>query len=326
MSKRYFCTLFDRNYLYKGLALYNSLVEHCQDFILYILCMDTFTYEVLKKLDLTDCILIKLDDFEDDELKRIKPTRSVAEYCWTCTPSLPLYILKHNPEIDLISYIDADILFFSDPSPIFDEFGSNSIMIIEHRFPDHLKYLEVNGIYNVQMMTFRRDVNGLKCLQWWRERCLEWCYNRLEDGKLGDQKYLDDWPKRFTGVHVLQHIGAGVAPWNVCQYDVKENNGRIYVDDYPLIFYHFHQFKIYKMLKKRWYFFASDFIYSKDKKLPPVIYEHYIKQFEESVKKVHVIYPNFMFGVEKGILHFSRQLARKLLPTPIKNALKKIVR
>ena len=33
---------------------------------------------------------------------------------------------------------------------------------------------------------------GLKALKWWRDRCLEWCYARIEDGKFGDQFYIED--------------------------------------------------------------------------------------------------------------------------------------
>ena len=73
-------------------------------------------------------------------------------------------------------------------------------------------------------------------LNWWRESCNAWCYARLEDGKFGDQKYLDDWTIRFEGVHVLENLGGGVAPWNIQQYKFEEK-------PFELVFYHFHGFK-----------------------------------------------------------------------------------
>ncbi len=54
-------------------------------------------------------------------------------------------------------------------------------------------------------MTFKRN-DGELVRSWWEERCLEWCYARFEDGKFGDQKYLDDWTSRFNKqVHVLKN-------------------------------------------------------------------------------------------------------------------------
>ncbi|MCS6880080.1 MAG: hypothetical protein RMK84_04310 [Oscillochloridaceae bacterium] len=204
--------------------------------------MDQECYEDLARRQLANVCLIALEDFERDDaaLVAVKSERSLAEYYFTCTPSLPLYIFRHFPEQNIITYLDADLFFLSDPGPLFDELGPGSIGIIEHRLPAALRHLEMYGIYNVGWITFRRDEQGLACLQWWRERCIEWCYDRVEPGRFADQKYLDHWPALFPGVRVLQHKGANVAPWNVSRYKLTVRGRQIFVDDQPLLFYHFH--------------------------------------------------------------------------------------
>jgi hypothetical protein len=109
-----------------------------------------------------------------------------------------------------------------------------------HRFPPELACLERCGRYNVGWVSFRNDATGLSCAQWWRARCLEWCYDRLENGRYADQRYLDEWPTRFEGVRTLEHKGANLAPWNVSQYTLSYRSNAVWVDDDPLVFYHFH--------------------------------------------------------------------------------------
>jgi hypothetical protein len=243
----HFCTYFDRKYLTRGLVLYHSLARYCQHpFTLWILCFDSATFQTLEQLHFPEVNLISLDQFEagDMELLKAKGERSLVEYFWTCTSSLPLFILNKHPEVDLITYLDADLCFYADPMPIYDEMGDGSILIIDHGYPSELTYLAaVAGVYNVGLLAFRRDERGLACLHWWRDRCLEWCFTRFEDGKFGDQKYLDDWPQRFGGVLILQQKGANLAPWNAIQYIIEWNTGGFTVDGSPLIFYHFHSFK-----------------------------------------------------------------------------------
>lgn len=238
----YFCTYFDQNYLDKGLALYHSLTKHCMPFRLWILCMDAMTYRILSEMQMPQIQLISLPDFERDDpsILLAKQNRSVIEYYFTCTPSLPLYILNQVPEVDIITYLDADLSFFSSVEPVFQEFGNGSVLIIGHRFPSALKKKEIQGIYNIGLLSFRRDNNGFACISWWRDRCLEWCYDQTENGHYADQKYLDDWPNRFAGVVVLQHKGAGLAPWNLGNYKFSRNHDEIRVDGQPIIFYHFH--------------------------------------------------------------------------------------
>lgn len=245
-----FCTLFDSNYLSRGIACYRSLKKHCGEFHLYIFAFDDKSYSVLMKMSLPDVTVIPLNQFEDPELLKVKPSRTIAEYCWTSTSSTILYVLE-NYKVDNCTYIDADIFFYASPKILFDEMGDKSILITEHRYsPQYNKELKA-GKYCVQFVTFKKDERGLKALRWWRDRCIEWCYNRFEDGKFGDQLYLDDWTTRFEGVNVLQHNGGGIAAWNVQQYDFKraeekiigvQNDGK----EFEVIFYHFHYLRFYK--------------------------------------------------------------------------------
>jgi len=123
-------------------------------------------------------------------------------------------------------------------------------MITEHRYTKRYDKSKLSGKYCVQFVTVRNDERGLTALRWWRAQCLAWCYDRHEDGKFGDQKYLDDWPARFEGVHELRHLGGGMAAWNVQQYDIFEEGGRVRGRDiasgavFDLIFYHFHYLRL----------------------------------------------------------------------------------
>ena len=157
--------------------------------------------------------------------------------------SLLDWLLRTRPEIDVLTYLDSDLYFFSDPTPIFEAFQGYSTLIIEHRFPPQRVQMEAYGRYNVGWLTFRRDAQGLACVAWWRDRCLEWCYDRLEDGRFADQGYLDQFPKLFRDVLVLDHPGANLAPWNAGTHQLAEKDGHILVDGQSLIFFHFQNFR-----------------------------------------------------------------------------------
>ena len=104
-----FCTLFDSVYLSRGLAMYNSLSQHCQRFHLYIFAFNEKCYSVLQALQLENVTVISLSEFEDEELLRVKPARTRAEYCWTCSSSTILYVLNHY-SVDHCTYLDSLII------------------------------------------------------------------------------------------------------------------------------------------------------------------------------------------------------------------------
>lgn len=298
-----FCTLFDRNYCTRGLALYQSLLRNGGDFHLWILCMDDEVYTALAQLKLERVDLIRLTDLEDDELRQVKTTRSAVEYCWTLTPSLPLYVLTQYPELDHVTYLDADTFFYSSPQPLYDEWQHQSVLIVSHNYAKRFEYkIAYSGIYNVEFLIFRNDADGIACLRWWRERCNEWCYFRLEDGKLGDQMYLNDWPTRFQGVVVAKHLGGGVAPWNIERFkffrQFSNQREQVMINDLPVIFFHYHAFKWYRQnlydpLVGYWHC---------PNRVRQLIYQPYHKALLQAQQLVSTVAPTMPAGYTAGVL------------------------
>lgn len=245
-----FCTLFDSNYLTRGLALYESLLKVCSSFHLFVVTFDQASFEYLSSNKPVFLTPISLQDFEDAALLEVKPTRSPAEYCWTCTPSVILYCIEKF-DLDSCTYLDADMMFYHNPQILFEENPSASVIITSHNYTRIYDQSDISGTYCVQFMYFRNDSTGLKALRWWRERCLEWCYAHVEDGKFGDQKYLEDWPTRFEAVHVLKQPGAGLAPWNLQQYNFYNSGNQNLLRQkstgqaFPVVFFHFHGLKFF---------------------------------------------------------------------------------
>lgn len=292
---REFCTLFDSNYLFKFLAMHESLVRSGAEFRITAFCFDDLAHQVLGELELDHVGRVSLDQLErhDPALAGVKSDRSPVEYCWTATPALPLYVLETRPEVDEITYLDADLLFFADPEPLFEEMGDSSVLITPHRFsPEYLEQ-EKNGIYNVQFLTFRRDSRGMECLRWWHDRCIEWCYYRLEDGKLGDQKYLDDWPTRFDGIHVLQHKGGGLAPWNISQYELTRSGDQVLVDGEQLVFFHYHRVRLIEGGGTDWR--PPGYLITREQRR--LVYDPYMAALKSARRRVGKVAPGFDAGL-----------------------------
>jgi hypothetical protein len=292
-----FCTLFDSNYLLKGLVLHDTLLRHRPDARLTVYCFDERAERILRALALPGLDTVALADLEhaDPQLLRVKGERSVGEYCWTATPALPLDFFDRRPDATEVTYLDADLAFWSDPAPLFDEMGHASVLITPHRFPPAYRYLEPLGLYNVQFLTFRRDELALEVLRWWHDRCIEWCYARPEDGRFGDQKYLDEWPARFEGVHVLRHLGA-VAPWNLLGSRIEQRSpdGQVLADGDPLVFFHFHGTSLHS--DGRHDLHPTSYAVSEEQ--ARTLHAPYIEALEAQLERVRQVEPGFDAGVE----------------------------
>lgn len=244
-----FCTLFDSYYLSRGINLYYSLEEHCADFHLYIFAFDDNSFTILKDMNLKNATIISLKDFENKNLLSVKPNRTIAEYCWTCSASTIAYsIEKYN--LNHCTYLDADMMFFSDPDVIFKEIGEASVAITPHNFSEDLKTEQVYGNYCVQFVYIKNDKDGIETLNWWKQSCIDWCFAILEENRYGDQKYLNFFKEKFSNVIDINNIGVGVAPWNINRFQLVKEDNKIRIKDKQstkkesyLVFYHYQGLK-----------------------------------------------------------------------------------
>lgn len=242
MPRRELCTYLDLQYLDKGIALFESLVRHVPDFHLRVVCFDDLSFAVVRELGDPRFEPTHVAELEkaDPELLATRIQRSQVEYMWTATPCVIRYF-RDRDGLDEITYLDADTYLFSSPEPAWEALGEGSVLVTPaSSSPQHYSrgLVRRTGLFIVQYMTFRSDAPGREALEWWRERCIEWCFARHEDGKMGDQKYLDDWPARFAGVRLFGHPGV-LGPWCIESRRVEMGLDGPTVDGEPLILYHF---------------------------------------------------------------------------------------
>ena len=97
------------------------------------------------------------------------------------------------------------------------------------------------GKFNIGVNLFRNSEEGIKCLRNWKKDCDNW-YPNMPGYPLkffSDQIFLDSWIEQYNGVKVIENIGVNVCYWNASNYNFKKINDIYYVDQTPLMIYHF---------------------------------------------------------------------------------------
>ncbi len=243
--REHFVTLFDDSFLPIGLALYQSLVAQARPFRLWVVAIDAEVERHLGQLTLPDLTVIPLASIESPELLAVKPGRTRAEYCWTLTPFTAQAVFDREPTARRATYLDTDLFFLADPQILLDELDQSgkNVLITEHAYAPEYDRSHDSGRFCVQFLTFERSDRAREVMRWWQERCLEWCFARYEDGKFGDQVYLDQWPNLFGDrVHIVRQVEKTLAPWNVrhiAQQTAEQGRPRL-----TPVFYHFHGLRL----------------------------------------------------------------------------------
>ena len=148
---------------------------------------------------------------------------------------------------DKIIFLDSDMLVFDSLQYIEEELERHSVLLTPHiwspipmdnKRPYEREMLK-NGIYNAGFFALKNDQGGHAFLDWWKERMVEQCYVDLKHGMFVDQKWLNLAPIYFNQVKLLDHAGCNIAYWNLHERMVSKRDGKFFVNDQPLLFYHY---------------------------------------------------------------------------------------
>ncbi len=290
----FFCTLFDHNYLSRGLVMYESLKSHCSDeFKLYILTTDDIAFKWFCDNPQENITVNSLANIMESYpvLRKLENERTRTEFNWTLSSfSIQFFIKKYN--LPSITYLDADLCFYDDPKVLFDELKGESVIITPHNYTPCYDQTATSGRYCVQFMYFKNDEAGNEVLEWWRNACEEFCPGKYTDGKFGDQKYLDDWLSRFSGkVHEEKHMGCGIAPWNVQQFDIEKDENTFIISNKitkvkaTLVFYHFHGVKEFLYEDKLFIWKLNDY------ELSDFIIDNFYKPYTQKLEELSTKLP-----------------------------------
>lgn len=269
----HFVTVLDSAYLLQGLALHRSMQRHLPSCRLWVVCVDKDAYRMLNALQLPSLSALPLADLETPELKAVRGSRTRGEYCWTVTPFAPRFVFEADAAVRRVTYVDADLWFRRAPAEVFRELEASGkqVLITDHAYAPEYDQSATAGQYCVQFMTFNRGTSE-PVRKWWEERCIEWCFSRYEEGKFGDQKYLDLWPEMFPEhVHVVADKSAFLAPWNASSMPYGRS-----------VAFHFHGLRIFEGYKV----FKHSGAYKIPRVVEEQIYDRYIVDLAEAAREL----------------------------------------
>ena len=263
-------SLWDINYLSKGLALYESLCNSIDGgFRFSVLCIDDETmkwfndniYNIQGKRN-GIIVYESLTDMEKSEqhgaeLKSMRELPATlygdqrSNYLWILAP----WWIRHNlslvKEGESVLYSDSDLMWYKSPQFIINELGDKHVSVHTHRFSCSFdEYInnpkQITGWFNVGAVLIRNTPEGLAVADRWKHLCntnIDPFHARW--GACGDQSWLTQvYIELKQHFHVFDDTLAHLAPWTEFPEQFKSNDMCVFKGkEQPILFTHFSHFQ-----------------------------------------------------------------------------------
>lgn len=186
-------------------------------------------------------------------------------------PKLPAWIFKHTVvemctavkgpafleiarrfDAEKIFYFDPDMVVFSGLDRLARLLDQHSILLTPHQTVPEESFEAVvdneicslkHGVFNLGFLGVRTSSEGMRFLNWWAARLLEFCYDDIAGGLFTDQRWVDLAPGFFDDIAIMREPIYNVATWNLTHRTAAGSlQAGITINGEPLSFYHFSGF------------------------------------------------------------------------------------
>lgn len=244
-------TSFSYSYLNRARVLAETIRRIHPDWVIWAVITDKEPYGFnfdLEKENFDHLLLA--DELFGEETDRWLFGMDVIEAC-TAVKGRALKRIMTDPTAEKVVYFDPDIAVFSSVQSIVNLLDDHSIVLTPHQVdpePRHSKQAIIDnemaslqyGAFNLGFLAVRNDEEATRFANWWDDRLVDWCHDRLDMGVFVDQKWCNLVPCFFDGVKILRDPGCNVASWNLSQREfVSDDDGNILVNGSLLKFFHF---------------------------------------------------------------------------------------
>ena len=252
-------TICSNNYLSQAKTLGDSVLKHNPDYKFIIGVVDrkseTIDYSKFDKFELIHVEELAIDGFE-----KMVSMYNIVELNTSVKPFYIEYLFK-NRSCNWVSYIDPDIMCFSDFKVLEEYQGNYDILLtphiltpikIDNTHPQEKHFLRF-GIYNFGFVSVKNVTTTAEYLNWWKTQMSVQCFNSPKLGLFVDQLPNNFTPIFFKNVGVVLDPGYNMAHWNLHER-VLTNRGVDFIvnDQLPLVFYHFSRYELnqYEVISK----------------------------------------------------------------------------
>ena len=173
-------------------------------------------------------------------------TYSIVELLTSVKPFYINWLFKNFKDARNVVYFDPDIMIFQPLKQLEETLNQYDIVLTPHFtkpyndncLPTELHVMQT-GVFNLGFIAVKRTENSLKMLGWWMSKLKNQCLIDLSRGLFVDQLWANLIPAYFDKVLIEKNPGYNMAHWNFHERYLTEKENIYYVNDEPLVFFHF---------------------------------------------------------------------------------------